>query len=180
VLRRRVLPIAIVLALPGPAAASTGPQLFAQAGCSGCHTLAAAGATGQGGPNLDALRPSAGAVQAQVTSGGGGMPSFGGTLSSAQISTLAAWVSSVAGGSPAAASSPASGSVSPAAAGLSPTTVRRIQRKLARLGFFHHVVTGFYGPVTTAAVAAFQRSAGLSVDGLWGPKTAAAVARRLG
>jgi peptidoglycan hydrolase-like protein with peptidoglycan-binding domain len=107
------------------------------------------------------------------------MPSFAGTLSPAQIATLAAWVSSAAGGGGApSASGPAS--VTPAVARLSPAKVRRIQRRLARLGFFHHVVTGFYGPVTTAAVAAFQRSAGLTVDGLWGPKTAAAVTRRLG
>jgi mono/diheme cytochrome c family protein len=175
--RPHVLVVAAALALPGAAAASNGGGIFAQAGCGGCHTLAAAGATGQVGPNLDALRPSAAAVQAQVTSGGGGMPSFAGTLSPAQITTLAGWVASVAGGG---AGSATSGSVAPAVAGISKAKVRRIQRDLARLGFFHHVVTGFYGPVTTAAVAAFQRSAGLAADGLSGPKTAAAVARRLG
>ena len=43
--------------LPGAASAATGQQLFAQEGCSGCHTLRAAGAYGQGGPDLDQLRP---------------------------------------------------------------------------------------------------------------------------
>ena len=34
-------------------AAGGGSQLFASAGCGACHTLAAAGTTGQVGPNLD-------------------------------------------------------------------------------------------------------------------------------
>jgi mono/diheme cytochrome c family protein len=34
-------------------AASSGSELFASAGCGSCHTLAAAGTTGQVGPNLD-------------------------------------------------------------------------------------------------------------------------------
>jgi cytochrome c2 len=167
---RPALALAVALALPASATASGGGQLFGQAGCGGCHTLAAAGATGGGGPNLDQLRPSAAAVRAQVTYGGGGMPSFGASLTSAQIASLAAFVSSAAGGG--------SAGVSAAVAGLSTTKVRRIQRQLSRLGFFHHAVTGVYGPVTTAAVTAFQRSAGLTADGLWGPQTAAAVARR--
>jgi hypothetical protein len=39
-----------------------------------CHTLAAAGATGTVGPNLDQLTPSQALVEHQVTNGGGGMP----------------------------------------------------------------------------------------------------------
>jgi mono/diheme cytochrome c family protein len=35
------------------AAAEQGGELFASAGCTGCHTLAAAGSTGTTGPNLD-------------------------------------------------------------------------------------------------------------------------------
>ncbi len=57
--------------------------------------------------------------------------------------------------------------------------VRRLQAALARLGYFHHVVTGYYGPVTTAAVRRFQRSAGLKPDGIWGPLSRAALKRRL-
>jgi peptidoglycan hydrolase-like protein with peptidoglycan-binding domain len=49
---------------------------------------------------------------------------------------------------------------------------------LARLGFFHQVVTGYYGPITQAAVAAFQRAVGLRADGIWGPKTADAASKR--
>ncbi|HEX3040734.1 MAG TPA: c-type cytochrome [Solirubrobacterales bacterium] len=37
----------------GADASSPGAQLFASAGCGGCHTLAAAGTTGTTGPNLD-------------------------------------------------------------------------------------------------------------------------------
>jgi len=176
-MRLFALALLCALALPAAAPASTGGRLFAGAGCGGCHTLAAAGSTGSVGPNLDELRPLASAVYAQVLSGGGGMPSFAGRLTAGQLSTLAAWVASVAGGS----SPEAFGgsTVAAAAPKLPPAKVRAIQADLARLGFFHHVVTGFYGPVTRAAVAAFQRAAGLPVDGLWGPKTAAAVARRL-
>jgi len=177
-LHRVAIALACALALPGTAAASTGSRLFTSAGCGGCHTLAAAGSTGAVGPNLDELRPLASTVYAQVTSGGAGMPSFAGRLTAAQISTLAGWVASVAGGSASAPAAAGSGLASPEPK-IPPAKVRTIQTDLARLGFFHHVVTGFYGPVTKAAVAAFQRVAGLPVDGLWGPKTAAAVARRL-
>ena len=90
---------ATLVLLPATAQAATGPQLWSQAGCGGCHTLNAAGSTGRNGPNLDSLRPSASAVASQVTYGGGGMPSFGGSLSSSDIQALASWVSQSAGGS---------------------------------------------------------------------------------
>jgi cytochrome c oxidase subunit 2 len=35
------------------AAAAAGAELFASAGCTGCHTLADAGSTGTTGPDLD-------------------------------------------------------------------------------------------------------------------------------
>ena len=74
-----------------------GKQVFASAGCAGCHTLKDAGATGTVGPNLDQLKPSEAAVAKQVTNGGGAMPSFKSTLSPAQIQAVAQYVSSVAG-----------------------------------------------------------------------------------
>jgi mono/diheme cytochrome c family protein len=80
-----------------PSTAQTGAQIFATAGCSGCHTLAAAKATGQVGPNLDHLKPSAATVRHQVTHGGGGMPSFKNTLSAKQIGAVATYVARVAG-----------------------------------------------------------------------------------
>ncbi|HEX4807219.1 MAG TPA: cytochrome c [Conexibacter sp.] len=74
-----------------------GARVFASAGCGSCHTLKAAGATGGVGPNLDDLKPSADAVKAQVSSGGGGMPSFSGSLSGAEIDAVASYVAANAG-----------------------------------------------------------------------------------
>ena len=64
-------------------------------------------------------------------------------------------------------------------AGMDASAVRRLQADLARLGYFHHVVTGFYGSVTTAAVKRFQRSVGLKPDGIWGPLSRAALRKQL-
>ena len=74
-----------------------GAEVFASAGCTGCHTLADAGTSGTIGPDLDALKPSYDAVHAQVTNGGGGMPAFKDTLSEQQINDVAAYVSDAAG-----------------------------------------------------------------------------------
>lgn len=79
------------------AAADSGAQVFASAGCKNCHTLKAAGATGQVGPNLDQIKPLEETVVHQVTNGGGGMPSFKGLLSTAQIKAVAKYVSASAG-----------------------------------------------------------------------------------
>ncbi|MGE0027316.1 MAG: PQQ-binding-like beta-propeller repeat protein [Thermoleophilia bacterium] len=73
-----------------------GKQIFA-ANCASCHTLADANATGTVGPDLDQLKPEAATVQLQVTNGGGGMPSFDGTLSAAEIQAVADYVAQVAG-----------------------------------------------------------------------------------
>jgi mono/diheme cytochrome c family protein len=74
-----------------------GKAVFASAGCTGCHTLKAAGATGTVGPNLDQLKPEKSLVETQVTNGGGGMPPFRGVLSEAEIEAVAEYVSTVAG-----------------------------------------------------------------------------------
>jgi mono/diheme cytochrome c family protein len=71
----------------------SGKQVFAESGCGNCHTLQAAGSTGTLGPNLDQYKPTRDQVAAQVKSGGGGMPSFAGKLSSSQIDAVAAFVS---------------------------------------------------------------------------------------
>ena len=81
----------------GGAQAADGKAVFAKAGCGSCHTLKAAGSTGNVGPNLDQLKPSKAAVAHQVEVGGGAMPSFKGQLSDAQIQAVAGYVSSVAG-----------------------------------------------------------------------------------
>ena len=64
-----------------------------RAGCGGCHTLKAAGSSGNVGPNLDQLNPNFKAVHDQVEHGGGGMPAFNGQLSEQQIANVAAYVS---------------------------------------------------------------------------------------
>jgi mono/diheme cytochrome c family protein len=70
-----------------------GKAVFASAGCGGCHTLKAAGATGTVGPNLDQLKPETAIVVHQVEVGGGPMPAFKGSLSEKQIQDVAAFVS---------------------------------------------------------------------------------------
>ena len=79
-----------------PASAGGGEQLFKD-NCSACHTLAAAGASGKVGPNLDQLKPGPDLVTSQVNSGGGAMPSFKGKLTDDQIKQIADYVSSNAG-----------------------------------------------------------------------------------
>jgi mono/diheme cytochrome c family protein len=75
-----------------------GKAVFASQGCGSCHTLAAANSTGTVGPNLDSLKPDYRAVTAQVTNGGGAMPSFKSRLSSQQIADVAAYVVDSTGG----------------------------------------------------------------------------------
>ncbi|MGD0666462.1 MAG: peptidoglycan-binding protein [Bryobacteraceae bacterium] len=53
--------------------------------------------------------------------------------------------------------------------------VADLQNKLRSRGFDPGASDGSFGPGTAAAVAAFQRSAGLTADGVVGPQTAAAL-----
>jgi cytochrome c553 len=76
-----------------------GAHIFKSVGCAGCHTLQAANAKGQVGPNLDELKPLKETVEHQVRVGGNGMPSFASRLSSTQIAQVADYVSSAAKGS---------------------------------------------------------------------------------
>jgi mono/diheme cytochrome c family protein len=69
-----------------------GKLIFETAGCKGCHTLKAAGATGTVGPNLDQLKPAYATIVHQVTNGGDYMPAFAGKLSAKQIEDVAAFV----------------------------------------------------------------------------------------
>jgi cytochrome c oxidase subunit I len=81
-------------AAPAPNAAfSAGKTVFANAGCGGCHTLDAAGASGTVGPNLDQVKPPVALVVDRVTHGKGAMPSFSGQLTKTQIDDVAAFVS---------------------------------------------------------------------------------------
>jgi mono/diheme cytochrome c family protein len=79
------------------ASATTGEAVFAEAGCGGCHALAAAGASGGSGPSLDGLRPDAATVEAAVRSGRGSMPAFEGRLYDSEIEAVARYVADNAG-----------------------------------------------------------------------------------
>jgi len=83
--------------VPANASATAGAKVFRVAGCGSCHTLAAANASGQVGPNLDEAKPPKELVIDRVTNGKGGMPSFKGQLSDAQIQAVATYVSENAG-----------------------------------------------------------------------------------
>lgn len=49
--------------------------------------------------------------------------------------------------------------------------VRNIQRKLKELGFFNGAIDGIYGVKTQSAVRKFQKSVGITADGIAGAKT---------
>src|SRR5687767_12566324 len=74
-----------------------GRQVFADAGCGRCHTLADAGTGGKEGPDLDRLKPSGSRTVRQVKHGGNGMPPFEGRLSEEEIGAVAQYVDGVAG-----------------------------------------------------------------------------------
>ena len=71
----------------------TAKAIFAEAGCGGCHTLEAAGASGTVGPNLDDAKPSKELVIDRVTNGKGVMPAFKDSYSAEQIAAVADYVS---------------------------------------------------------------------------------------
>ena len=77
----------------GGGEAPDGKAIFAEAGCGGCHTLEAAGASGTVGPNLDDAKPSKELVIDRVTNGKGAMPSFKDSYSAEQIAAVADYVS---------------------------------------------------------------------------------------
>jgi cytochrome c oxidase subunit II len=91
--------------------AQQGEQIFAEQGCNGCHTLAAAGSTGDIGPNLDEVLPqrSPDEIEQSIVDpdaelspgfGQGIMPdTFGDSLDDEQLSALVAYlVESTQGG----------------------------------------------------------------------------------
>jgi mono/diheme cytochrome c family protein len=72
--------------------AKAGKAVFTSSGCGSCHTMAAAGASGTIGPNLDTSKPSVALITSRVKSGKGAMPPFGSTLTAAQIADVATYV----------------------------------------------------------------------------------------
>ena len=83
---------------PPPGDPAAGKKIFLSAGCSGCHTLADAGSSGNVGPNLDDAKPPYDLVIDRVTNGKGVMPSFKGQLSEQQIQDVASYVSQATSG----------------------------------------------------------------------------------
>lgn len=82
----------------GGITATDGAEIFTQAGCGSCHTLAAAGASGAVGPNLDDAKPALELVVDRVTNGQGGMPAFSDKLTKEQIQAVAEYVVKSTGG----------------------------------------------------------------------------------
>jgi len=78
--------------------ATAGRKVFLSAGCTSCHTLKDAGATGTIGPNLDQAKPALSRAVDRVTKGAGQMPSFKGQLSDKQIADVTAYVVTKTGG----------------------------------------------------------------------------------
>jgi mono/diheme cytochrome c family protein len=71
---------------------TAGKIVFKTKGCTACHTLADAGATGTVGPNLNVAKPTLGRAIDRLLNGKGAMPPFKGQLSTKQIADVAAYV----------------------------------------------------------------------------------------
>lgn len=70
---------------------AAGKEVFV-ANCGSCHTLEDAGTSGSIGPELDGIGLSEADIEAQVRTGGGGMPAFEGDLSEDEIAQVSAYV----------------------------------------------------------------------------------------
>jgi len=86
-------------AAPAPAATvdaaklAKGRDVFNNYGCGSCHTLAAAGATGDVGPSFDGDSSlTHDLIVDRVTNGAGPMPAFGSQMTPAEIDAVAAYV----------------------------------------------------------------------------------------
>jgi mono/diheme cytochrome c family protein len=80
----------------GESTAQSGPAETFSSTCGGCHTLAAAEAEGQVGPNLDDAKPSADEVKQAIEQGPGVMPEN--LLKGAEADEVAQYVADNAGG----------------------------------------------------------------------------------
>ena len=92
-----VPPATTEAAPPAGGSVEAGEVVFATGGCGSCHTLAAVGATGTIGPNLDETQPSFDLVVERVTNGKPPMPSFADAFTEQQIQDVAAFVVESAG-----------------------------------------------------------------------------------
>jgi len=69
-----------------------GKVVFTTKGCTACHTLKDAGATGTVGPDLDVAKPTLGRAIDRLLNGKAAMPPFKGILTTKQIADVAAYV----------------------------------------------------------------------------------------
>jgi mono/diheme cytochrome c family protein len=76
---------------PASGETASGQAVFV-ANCGSCHTLDAAGTSGQVGPALDEISLSPAEIEAVVQGGRGIMPAFGEALSAGEISSVAEFV----------------------------------------------------------------------------------------
>ena len=72
--------------------AENGAQIFASAGCGGCHTLEAAGSSGSGRAQTRRVAARLALTINRVTNGQGAMPAFSDSLSEQEIADVAAYV----------------------------------------------------------------------------------------
>lgn len=99
-LRWAIVPSLMLTQFAGAAAAAEpdkklGERVFmevSEPACQLCHTLAAAGAEGEVGPNLDEMKPDYDKVRLAVERGVGNMPPFGETLTEEQIDAVSRYV----------------------------------------------------------------------------------------
>jgi len=97
-----VIGLALLLALPIEASAGgLGLKVFTEKAtppCAICHTLEAAGATGEVGPSLDELKPTKAQILEAVRTGVGVMPRFTDLLTEEEIQAVAEFVHKSTGG----------------------------------------------------------------------------------
>jgi cytochrome c oxidase subunit 1 len=77
---------------PAGGDAAAGAEVFASAGCGGCHVFAPAGSEGAVGPSLDTTALTQDEIVTLVASGRAAMPAFGDRLSEEEIADVAAYV----------------------------------------------------------------------------------------
>lgn len=95
-LRRACLVAALAISACGSGGSAEAPrsglEVFADAGCGGCHRLTAARSTGTVASALDGRNLAVSEVERWVRTGGSGMPAFERQLSEEEIRAVSAFV----------------------------------------------------------------------------------------
>ncbi len=86
-------PEAAAAAAPAAGDIAKGKEAFGTWGCSACHVLADAGATGPVGPSLDGdPNLTAELITSRIRDGQGPMPAFGGQMTDQEIADVTAYI----------------------------------------------------------------------------------------